>query len=76
MTELDLADLPAIAPDEPVVTFARMQCRTCTDTGPWARADDDQGDEYAWQVEHHRATGHASYYKWSLSRQTARVFRF
>ncbi|MGW6910274.1 hypothetical protein [Streptomyces sp. NPDC054940] len=66
--------LPDVAPDEPHVSFAMVQCRQCDEQGQWARTTDD-GADHAFDVDHQQATGHTHFYVWTITRATSRVIR-
>ena len=67
--------LPEDLGPEENATFVFLQCRTCGESGPTERAHRDRGlPEGPWDYNHGQATGHKSFYLFTLTRQNARLF--
>ncbi|GAA1918916.1 hypothetical protein [Streptantibioticus ferralitis] len=62
-----------IGPNEPVVAFGKLQCRSCLSQSDWFRTDDNTPHS-PWDAKHTEHTGHSRYYLWTVTRQTAQVF--
>lgn len=71
--------LPAeqINPNEPVVIFARFQCRDCGDGAPeWVRDTHDQDSAeriYSWENEHYERTNHTRFFLWKVERDHSEI---
>lgn len=74
-------NLPVVAfpegvdPNAPYVSFVKFECRTCSDQSDWMSGDSRDVEEHAWDGEHEAITGHAKFYVWTISRNTAQVWR-
>ncbi|MEO3852597.1 hypothetical protein ABGB09_34110 [Streptomyces sp. B8F3] len=65
-----------IDPDAPQVQSVSFECRSCGERGPWVRTDVKYATgPIAWDAQHEEETGHSRYYRWSVTRNTVRVFR-
>ena len=75
---MNIPVIPATAEDNRrVVEIYAMTCRAagCPGTGPWLAEDEENSTDpgHEWHLAHYAATGHREYYRWQVSRMTARV---
>ncbi|WP_063044992.1 hypothetical protein [Nocardia pseudovaccinii] len=71
---IQLDTLEEIGPDAYEVKFALLECRTCRERGPIARADNHTAEGGMFDVDHAKATGHRNYYLFTITRNTAQVY--
>jgi len=74
----DIALPERIDPDEPVVRFIQIECRSCGEKSPVARdplTDNVSNAADDWHSGHFDTTGHGLFYRWRLERDAGRMYR-
>lgn len=70
---MHLPEIPSVDLNTPVVEIYMMACRDCPAHGPWISMVDRENIGHLWDINHEATMQHHRYYRWALTRQTARV---